>query len=198
MLNGIGCLWIDNNARWERVTQSTTWDISGTDHLLLTAGTLSLANHQSWVDVLKSVAAGAQPEDSAAQVFPQAAAPYVPFMGLAWWRSIFRSCGACSKEYLARHPGEQRDRDLIATQSRAGLSQVPTSVLIFWRTRTYRRQITPASGRRIATFCAPRRPGWRWRFSSWATSFRPCSRSRSFYPDGVPTFWEFLCNRCRG
>src|SRR4051812_38251316 len=52
VLDAIGKLWIDNNGRWERATQSTRWDVAGEEGLAPGGWYLVTCNHQSWVDVL--------------------------------------------------------------------------------------------------------------------------------------------------
>lgn len=194
LLNAIGSFWIENNARWERATQSTRWDVAGVSELTPGGWYLVTCNHQSWVDVLvlQRVLNRRIP---LLKFFLKRQLLYVPFMGLAWWALDFPFMQRHSKEYLDRHP-EQRHRDLATTrQSCQRFSKVPTSVLNFLEgTRLtaakHRSQQSP-----FVHLLRPKAAGLALAVQSLGDKFSSLLSVTIFYPDGIPTFWEFLCNR---
>ena len=101
ILTGIGNLWIDNNERWERATQSLQWDVAGVEGLTPAGWYLLTCNHQSWVDVLvlQRVLNRRIP---LLKFFLKQQLIYVPFMGLAWWALDFPFMQRHSKEFLDR------------------------------------------------------------------------------------------------
>ncbi len=194
VLNGIGTLWIDNNARWQRATQSTAWEISGTDNLLPDGWYLVTCNHQSWVDVLVLQRA-LNRRIPLLKFFLKQQLLYVPFMGLAWWALDFPFMRRRSKEYLAKHP-EQRDRDLVATQkSCERFSLVPTSVLNFLEGTRFTAAKYASQQSPYRHLLRPKAAGLALAIQFLGDKFSSLLSVTIFYPDGVPTFWEFLCNR---
>ena len=194
VLNGIGTFWIDNNARWQRATQSTAWDVSGTDRLSPDGWYLVTCNHQSWVDVLVLQRA-LNRRIPLLKFFLKQQLLYVPFMGLAWWALDFPFMRRRSKEYLAKHP-EQRDRDLIETQkSCERFSLVPTSVLNFLEGTRFTAAKYASQRSPYRHLLRPKAAGLALAVQFLGDKFSSLLSVTIFYPDGVPTFWEFLCNR---
>jgi len=194
VLNAIGSFWIENNARWERASQSTRWDVSGVSELVPGGWYLVTCNHQSWVDVLvlQRVLNRRIP---LLKFFLKRQLVYVPFMGLAWWALDFPFMQRHSKEYLDRHP-EQRHRDLQTTRlSCERFSKVPTSVLNFlegtrFTAAKHRSQESP-----FVHLLRPKAAGLALAVQCLGDKFSSLLSVTIVYPDGIPTFWEFLCNR---
>ncbi|HRI53203.1 MAG TPA: acyltransferase [Pseudomonadota bacterium] len=194
VLNAIGRFWIENNARWERATQSTRWDVQGVSELTPGGWYLVTCNHQSWVDVLvlQRVLNGRIP---LLKFFLKRQLLYVPFMGLAWWALDFPFMQRHSKEYLDRHP-EQRHRDLQTTQkSCERFSKVPTSVLNFLEGTRFTAAKHRSQGSPFVHLLRPKAAGLALAVQSLGDKFSSLLSVTIVYPDGIPTFWEFLCNR---
>jgi 1-acyl-sn-glycerol-3-phosphate acyltransferase len=194
VLDAIGKLWIDNNGRWQRATQSTTWDVAGVETLEPSGWYLLTCNHQSWVDVLvlQRVLNRRIP---LLKFFLKRQLLYVPFMGLAWWALDFPFMHRYSKEYLDRHP-EQRGRDLLATQKAcAHFSQMPTSVLNFLEGTRFTAAKQHEQQSPYRNLLRPKAAGLALAIASLGDKFSSLLAVTIAYPDGIPTFWQFLCNR---
>ena len=116
-------------------------------------------------------------------------------MGLAWWALDFPFMQRYSKEYLDRHP-EKRGMDLQTTQKAcAHFSRTPTSVLNFLEgTRfTVAKQASQQSPFRH--LLRPKAAGLALAVQSLGDKFSSLLSITIAYPDGIPTFWQFLCNR---
>lgn len=194
VLNRIGTFWIDNNARWERATQRTSWDVAGADRLAAHGFYLVTCNHQSWVDVLvlQRVLNRRIP---LLKFFLKRQLIYVPFMGLAWWALDFPFMQRRSKEFLARHP-EQRDHDLRTTKkSCERFSHVPTSVLNFLEGTRFTAAKHASQRSPYRYLLRPKAAGLALAIQCLGDKFSSMLSVSIVYPDGVPTFWEFLCDR---
>ena len=194
ILHAVAKLWIDNNGRWQRLTQDLTLDVDGVQTLRRSGWYLVTCNHQSWVDVvlLQRVLSGRIP---LLKFFLKRELIYVPFMGFAWWALDFPFMYRHSKEFLARHP-EQRGKDLLVTRKAcARFSRVPTSVFNFLEGS----RVTAAKHAQQASpyryLLRPKAAGLALAVQALGDKFSSLLSLTIIYPDGVPTFWEFLCNR---
>jgi 1-acyl-sn-glycerol-3-phosphate acyltransferase len=194
VLHAIGTFWIDNNERWQRMTQSTQWDVEGVDGLTLDGWYLVTCNHQSWVDVLvlQRVLNRRIP---LLKFFLKRGLIYIPFMGLAWWALDFPFMARHSKEYLQKHP-EQRGADLRATRLACErFSMVPTSVLNFLEGTRYSAAKHASQQSPFRHLLRPKAAGLALAVQSLGDKFSSLLSVTILYPGGIPTFWEFLCNR---
>lgn len=194
LLNAIARLWIDNNGRWQRATQDLEWDVAGIDGLNPHGWYLLTCNHQSWVDiiVLQRVLNHRIP---LIKFFLKQNLIYIPFMGFAWWALDFPFMQRHSKEFLEKHP-EQRGKDLATTRKACErFSHVPTSVMNFIEgtRRTPRKAASQKSPYRH--LLRPKAAGLALAVQTLGAKFSSLISATIVYPDGVPTFWEFLCNR---
>ncbi|MFO0580551.1 MAG: acyltransferase [Polyangia bacterium] len=194
VLNRIGELWIDNNRRWQVLTQNTRWDVAGVENLRPDSFYLVTCNHQSWVDimVLQRVLAHRIP---LLKFFLKRQLIYVPLMGFAWWALDFPFMTRASKETLAKHP-ERRGRDLLATRKACErFSRVPTSVLNFLEGTRFTAKKHAEQGAPYRHLLRPKAAGLALAVQALGDKFSSLLSVTILYPDGVPTFWDFLCDR---
>lgn len=194
ILDAIGELWIDNNGRWQRATQSTEWDVAGTDALQPGGWYLVTCNHQSWVDVLilQRVLNHRIP---LLKFFLKQSLIYVPLMGFAWWALDFPFMHRHSKAFLEKHP-EQRGRDLATTRRACErFSTVPTSVLNFLEGTRFTAAKHASQQPPYRHLLRPKAAGLALAVQTLGEKFSSLLSVTIVYPDGIPTFWDFLCNR---
>lgn len=194
ILNRIGELWIDNNQRWQELTQHMTLDVKVDEDLRPDSFYLVTCNHQSWVDilVLQRVLGRRIP---LLKFFLKRSLLYVPFMGFAWWALDFPFMMRASKEELAKDPG-RRLRDLEVTRKAcARFSRVPTSILNFLEGTRFTAAKHAEQGAPYRHLLRPKAAGLALAVQALGDKFSSLLSVTILYPDGIPTYWEFLCDR---
>lgn len=189
--------WISCNSAWMALTQRCTWDVSGFEDLDRRSWYLVNCNHQSWVDilVLQHLLNRRIP---LLKFFIKQQLIWVPVMGLAWWALDFPFMRRHSEEFLRKHP-EMRGRDQAATRRAcAKFALVPTSVMNFsegtrFTSAKHQRQQSP-----YAHLLKPKAGGMALALNTMGEKFRAILDVTIVYPDGTPTFWQFLQGKvCR-
>jgi 1-acyl-sn-glycerol-3-phosphate acyltransferase len=186
--------WITCNSAWMGLTQRTAWDVQGLGALDYRSWYLVNCNHQSWVDilVLQHLFNRRIP---LLKFFLKRQLMWVPVMGLAWWALDFPFMRRHSEEYLRKHP-EMRAKDQETTRRAcAKFARVPTSVMNFLEGTRF----TPAKHQRQQSpyqhLLKPKAGGIALALNAMGDRFRSILDVTIVYPDGAPTFWQFLCGR---
>lgn len=186
--------WIAGNNAWMRLTQRTTWDVQGLEALERKHWYLVNANHQSWVDVLvlQRVFNRRIP---LLKFFLKRELMWVPFMGLAWWALDFPFMRRHSEDYLQKHP-EMRGKDLeTARKACLKFAHQPTSVMNFLEGTRF----SPAKHRQQHSpykhLLKPKVGGIALALNTLGERFTAILDVTIVYPEGAPTFWQFLCGR---
>jgi 1-acyl-sn-glycerol-3-phosphate acyltransferase len=186
--------WIAGNSAWMRLTQRTAWDVQGLDDLNPRSWYLVTANHQSWVDilVLQHLLSRRIP---LLKFFLKQQLIWVPVMGLAWWALDFPFMRRHSEAYLQKHP-EMRGRDQATTRRACEkFALVPTSVMNFlegtrFTTGKHARQQSP-----YRHLLKPKTGGMAVALHAMGDKFQAVLDVTIVYPDGVPSFGQFLSGR---
>jgi 1-acyl-sn-glycerol-3-phosphate acyltransferase len=168
--------------------------VAGVEGLRPDSWNLVVCNHQSWVDILVLQRVLHQ-RIPLLKFYLKHSLIYVPFMGAAWWALDFPFMRRHSREYLDRHP-EQRGRDLEITKKACErFSRTPTSVINFlegtrFTAAKHRSQQSP-----FRHLLRPKAAGLALAVQALGDKFSSLLSVTIVYPDGIPTFWQFLCNR---
>ncbi|MCM5682457.1 acyltransferase [Schlegelella sp. S2-27] len=186
--------WIAGNNAWMALTQRTSWDVQGLEALERKHWYLVNANHQSWVDVLvlQRVFNRRIP---LLKFFLKRELMWVPFMGLAWWALDFPFMRRHSEDYLQKHP-EMRGKDLeTARKACRKFANQPTSVMNFLEGTRF----SPAKQRQQHSpykhLLKPKVGGIALALNTLGERFTAILDVTIVYPEGAPTFWQFLCGR---
>lgn len=186
--------WIACNSGWMWLTQRTTWDVQGIEGLNRHSWYMVSSNHQSWVDifVLQHLLNRRIP---LLKFFLKQELIWVPIMGLAWWALEFPFMRRHNKAYLRKHP-EMRGKDQETTRKACEkFSLIPTSVMSFLEGTRF----TPAKHARQASpyrhLLKPKAGGLALALEAMGDKFQSILDVTIDYPDGIPTFWDFLCGR---
>lgn len=195
-LNRVAACWVRGNGLWMRWTQRTAWDVEGVAGLRRDAWYLVGCNHQSWVDILvmQRVLNGRVP---LLKFFLKRELIYVPVMGLAWWALDFPFMRRQTKTQRRRRPAQRLHDQAAARRACERFARVPTTVVNFMEGTRF----TPAKHRRQASpyrhLLVPRAGA----LASTLLTLGPrCTALLDMtivYPDGVPSFWQFLCGDLR-
>ena len=196
ILHWIGENWIAFNSGWMRLTQKTKWDVEGLEGLNYNGWYLVVSNHQSWVDILVMQHL-LNRRIPLLKFFIKRELIKVPLMGLAWWALDYPFLYRHNSEYLKKHP-EQKGKDFEATRRACEkFADIPTSVMNFIEgTRftekkharqksEYRFLLRPKSGRLALAL------------NVLGEKFNSILDITIVYPDGIPTFWEFLSGKVK-
>ncbi|MHB8725739.1 MAG: acyltransferase [Casimicrobiaceae bacterium] len=192
VLNGIATSWVAGNSAWMRFTQRTQWDVAGLDDLSYRGWYMVTCNHQSWVDVL-ALQHLLNRRVPMLKFFLKQQLIYVPVIGLAWWALDFPFMRRHSDTYLKRHP-ESRFDDIEATrQACEKFALVPTSVMNFvegtrFTSAKHRSQHSP-----YRHLLKPKAGALALALGVLGERFDSLLDVTIIYPNGAPTFWQFLC-----
>jgi 1-acyl-sn-glycerol-3-phosphate acyltransferase len=196
ILNGIATRWVAGNGAWMHLTQRTHWDVAGFEDLAYRGWYMVNCNHQSWVDilVLQHLLNRRIP---LLKFFLKQQLIYVPIIGLAWWALDFPFMRRHSDAELKRHP-EKRFDDINATRRACEkFALVPTSVMNFaegtrFTSSKHRSQRSP-----YRHLLKPKAGALALAVDVLGDKFDSLLDVTIVYPDGVPTFWQFLCGNVR-
>lgn len=194
VLNGIATGWIAGNSGWMKLTQRARWDVRGAENLEYRSWYMVNCNHQSWVDilVLQHVLNRRIP---LLKFFLKQQLIWVPVMGLAWWALDFPFMRRHSDAYLKAHP-EKRFEDL-ETSRRAceKFALVPTSVMNFPEGTRFTAAKHAAQRSPYRHLLKPKAGAMALALHVLGERFRSLLDVTIVYPQGAPTFWQFLCGR---
>ena len=186
--------WISCNSGWMALTQRTQWDVQGIEGLNSKNWYMVSSNHQSWVDiaVLQHLFNHKIP---LLKFFIKQELIWVPMMGMAWWALEFPFMRRHSKEYLRKHP-EMRGKDQETTRKACEkFSLVPTSVMNF----SEGTRVTPGKHKSHQSpykhLLKPKAGGIALALNVMGDKFQSLLDVTIVYPDGIPTFVDFLCGK---
>lgn len=188
--------WVSGNSAWMALTQKTTWDVQGLGKLNYKGWYLVNANHQSWVDiiVLQHVFNRKIP---LLKFFLKQELIKVPIMGLCWWALDFPFMKRYSKEYLEKHP-EMKGKDLETTRKACEkFSLIPTSVMNFLEGTRYTQRKHEKQNSPYKYLLKPKAGGIAFAINAMGDKFQSLLNITIVYPDGIPTFWDFLCGKVK-
>jgi 1-acyl-sn-glycerol-3-phosphate acyltransferase len=183
--------WISGNSGWMLLTQKMEWQIRRPQPLSNDQWYFVVSNHQSWVDilVLQHVLNRRVP---LLKFFLKQELIWVPIMGIVWWGLDFPFMKRYSKAYLQKHP-EKRGQDLATTRKACEKFQTrPTSVMNFLEGTRFTRAKHEHQQSPFQHLLTPRAGGMAYALSVMGGRFNALLDVTIFYPDGTPTFWDFL------
>jgi 1-acyl-sn-glycerol-3-phosphate acyltransferase len=196
ILNWIGENWLSGNSGWMRLTQKTKWDVKGMEGLNYHGRYLVVSNHQSWVDILVMQHL-LNRRIPLLKFFIKRELIKVPLMGLAWWALDYPFLYRHSAEYLKEHP-EQKGKDYEATRKACEkFGTVPTSVMNFLEGTRFTKAKRDRQKSEYKFLLRPKSGGLALALDVLGEKFHSLLDITIVYPDGIPTFWEFLCGKVK-
>jgi 1-acyl-sn-glycerol-3-phosphate acyltransferase len=190
-LNRVATAWIAGNSGWMRLTQRTLWDVEGVDGLAYRGWYLVVANHQSWVDIF-AMQHLLNRRIPMLKFFLKRELIWVPVMGLAWWALDFPFMRRHSEVELKKHP-EKRLEDVEATRRAcARFALVPTSVMNFVEGTRFTTAKHAKQHSHFRHLLKPKAGGLAMAMNALGDRFDALLDLTIVYPDGAPTFWQFM------
>jgi len=194
LINSVASAWTRCNSLWMRLAHRSDWSVEGVETLRYQDWYLVNCNHQSWVDifVLQDALNGRIP---VLKFFLKAELIYVPVIGLAWWALDFPFMKRHSRASLRKNPNLRNDDRDSARRACAKFAKIPTSVMNFVEgTRfTPEKQQTQASP--FQHLLKPKAGAMAMALNAMGAQFHSLVDATIAYPDGIPTFWQYLCGQ---
>ncbi|MDP3284275.1 MAG: acyltransferase, partial [Desulfobacterales bacterium] len=120
---------------------------------------------------------------------------WVPFLGLAWWALDFPFMKRYSKDFIDKYP-HLKGKDIEITKKACEkFKTIPVSVMNFvegtrFTAEKHRRQKSP-----YANLLNPKAGGVAFVLSAMGEHLDKIVNVTIVYPDGIKSFWDFLCGR---
>lgn len=191
ILNWIAESWISGNSGWMHLTQKMDWQIERPANLDKKGWYFVISNHQSWVDilVLQHALNGRIP---LLKFFLKQELIKVPIMGAAWWALDFPFMKRYSKAFLKKHP-ELHGQDIETTRKACEkFKHLPTSVMNFLEGTRYSQEKHDQQKSPYQHLLKPKAGGMAFAMSAMGDQFKSVLNVTIYYPQGIPTFWDFL------
>jgi 1-acyl-sn-glycerol-3-phosphate acyltransferase len=188
--------WISGNSAWMALTQRTQWDVQGLDQLNRQSWYMVNSNHQSWVDILV-LQHHLNRRIPLLKFFLKQELIWVPLMGLAWWALEFPFMRRHSKEYLRKYP-EMRGKDQETTRKACEkYALMPTSVMNFLEGTRFTKAKHARQHSPYKHLLKPKAGGIALALNAMGEKFQSILDVTIVYPDGIPTFMDFLSGKVR-
>jgi 1-acyl-sn-glycerol-3-phosphate acyltransferase len=186
--------WIACNSLWMRLTQKSQWDVQGLTDLNYHDWYLVSSNHQSWVDifVMQHLLNRRIP---LMKFFMKRQLIWMPIMGVAWWALDFPFLHRHSAEYLKKHPGKKGKDLATARLACEKFARKPTSVMNFLEGTRFTRAKHARQQSPYRHLLRPKAGGIALALNTLGNKFNCLLNFTIVYPEGTPTFWEFLCGK---
>jgi 1-acyl-sn-glycerol-3-phosphate acyltransferase len=190
-LDGCATAWITINNLNQRLLSNTRWDVEGIDSLTRKDWYLVVSNHQSWVDilVLQRIFNRKIPF---LKFFLKKELIWVPFLGVAWWALDFPFMRRHSKSFLAKNP-HLKGKDMESTRKACEKFRYkPVSIMNFVEgTRLTPEKLNRQNGN-FNRLLKPKAGGLAFVLSAMGDQLHKLLDVTIYYPDGIPTFWDFV------
>jgi len=194
IINATASAWTRCNRAWMRFAHRTDWTVEGVDSLRYNDWYLVNCNHQSWVDifVLQDALNGRIP---VLKFFLKAELIYVPVIGLAWWALDFPFMKRHSRAALRKNPNLRNDDRDSARKACAKFAKVPTSVMNFVEGTRFTAEKHATQASPYTHLLKPKAGAMAMALNAMGAQFHSLVDATIAYPDGIPTFWQYLCGQ---
>jgi len=194
LLDGCATNWITINNLNQHLFSRTRFDVTGMQGLSTKEWYLVTSNHQSWVDIL-ALQRVFNREIPFLKFFLKKELIYVPFIGLAWWALDFPFMRRYSKSFLAKHP-HLKGKDLETTKKACEKFQYkPVSIMNFIEGT----RVTPQKAKhsKYTHLLVPKAGGIAFVLSAMGNRLTKLVDVTIYYPQGIPTYWDFVCGKVK-
>ncbi|MCF8045547.1 MAG: acyltransferase [Desulfarculaceae bacterium] len=196
LLTQTAALWMSINAVTTKLFTRIEWDVRGLENLERQQWYLVLSNHQSWVDilVLQQVFNRKIPM---LKFFLKKSLIRVPFLGLAWWALEFPFMERYSRQFIEKNP-HLKGKDLEKTRRACEkFKQMPVSVMNFVEGTRFTRKKKENHDGEFRNLLKPKAGGTAFVLGAMGEVLHKIIDVTIVYPDGTPSFWEYISGRCK-
>ena len=194
LINAMATAWISCNSAWMRLASPSRWTVDGVDSLRYNDWYLVNCNHQSWVDifVLQHALNRRVP---LLKFFLKHELIYIPVIGLAWWALDFPFMKRHSRSALRKNPNLRNEDRESARRACAKFAKVPTSVMNFAEGTRFTAEKHLAQEAPYQHLLKPKAGAMAMALGAMGAQFHSLLDATIAYPDGVPSFWQYLCGK---
>jgi len=188
--------WVAINTVNQKLFTKMEFQITGLDELNKKDWYLVLANHQSWVDivVLQRVLHGEIPF---LKFFLKKELIYVPILGLAWWALDFPFMKRYTQSFLKKNP-HLRGKDLDTTRKACEkFKHKPVSVMSFIEGTRFTQAKHDKQKSPFQHLLKPKAGGVAFVLDAMGEHLTTLVDVTIYYPEGIPTFADFLSGRIK-
>jgi 1-acyl-sn-glycerol-3-phosphate acyltransferase len=188
--------WVAINTLNQKLFTKMNLQITGLEGLNKKDWYLVLANHQSWVDilVLQRILHGEIPF---LKFFLKKELIYVPILGLAWWALDFPFMKRYSQAFLKKNP-HLRGKDLETTRKACEkFKHKPVSVMSFIEGTRFTQSKHNKQNSPYNHLLKPKAGGVAFVLDAMGEYLTTIVDVTIYYPDGIPSFGDFLCGRVK-
>lgn len=194
LLDGCATFWISVNSANQNLFSRTRFEATGLEGLSPKDWYLVISNHQSWVDilVLQRVFNHKIPF---LKFFLKKELIWVPFLGLAWWALDFPFMHRYSKALLAKKP-HLKGKDLENTRKACEKFVFkPVSIMNFVEGTRLTEHKRSRQGAAFQHLLKPKAGGMAFVLGAMGEQLHKLLDVTIYYPEGTPTFWDFVCGK---
>ncbi|MFC1895821.1 acyltransferase [Thermodesulfobacteriota bacterium] len=188
----IATTWISLNNLNLRLTNDIEWNVEGVDDLEREEWYLVLANHQTWADiiVLQKVFNKKIPF---LKFFIKKELLWVPFLGLAWWALDYPIMKRYSKKFVEENP-HLKGKDIETTRRACEkFKTMPVSIMNFVEGTRFTETKRAKQNSPYKNLLIPRAAGIATVLAVIGDKIHYVVDATIHYPEGVRSFWQFLC-----
>lgn len=188
--------WVAINTFNQKLFTKMELQTTGLDKLNKKDWYLVLANHQSWVDivVLQRVLHGEIPF---LKFFLKKELIYVPILGLAWWALDFPFMKRYSQSFLKKNP-QLRGKDLATTRKACEkFKHKPVSIMSFIEGTRFTQAKHDKQKSPYNHMLKPKAGGVAFVLDAMGEYLTTIVDVTVYYPDGIPSFGDFLMGRIK-
>ena len=196
LFSALAELWILINNSVIRLYRGMEWDLNVPDDIDLKGRYLVFCNHQSWVDILVLQRCLNRKAPFMRFLLKQQLI-WVPFLGFAWWALDMAFLKRYSREELLKDPS-LRGKDLEnAARACEKLKHIPVSMMAFPEGTRYTPEKRQKQGSPYPHLLIPRYGGVGQILYSFDQALDCLIDVTIIYPDGAPTFWQYVSGQVR-
>jgi 1-acyl-sn-glycerol-3-phosphate acyltransferase len=188
--------WISVNQVILSVYRGMKWNIDLPQDLNPGGCYLVNSNHQSWVDILVLQKAFNR-RLPFMRFFLKQQLIWVPFLGIAWWALDMPFMRRHSRSKIARNPGLKNQDLENARLACEKYRDIPVSIMNFLEGTRFSDEKRKAGKARWKHLLKPRIGGIAQVLFALGDQLDSMMDVTIVYPDGAPTFWQFVCGQVR-
>lgn len=194
LLDGCATSWITVNNINQNIFSRTKIEVIGTQTLTRDDWYLVIANHQSWVDIL-ILQRVFNRKIPFLKFFLKQELIWVPFLGIAWWALDFPFMRRYTKSFLAKNP-HLKGKDLETTQKACEKFQTkPVSIMNFVEGTRFTPEKHQRQSPSFQRLLKPKAGGMAFVLSAMGSQLHKLLDVTIYYPQGIPTYWDFVCGK---
>jgi len=196
LLDQMASNWVFCNTLNQKLFNKTKFNVTGLDKLEKKQWYLIISNHQSWVDivVLQRLLHGRVPF---LKFFLKKELIYVPILGIAWWALDFPFMKRYSQSFIKKNP-HLKGKDIETTKKACRkFKHKPVSVMNFVEGTRFTEEKHQKQQSPFNNLLKPKAGGIGFVISAMEDNLNKVLDVTIHYPEGIPTFMDFLCGRIK-